>query len=178
MTRHAFQTHGHFHQFAKARVGLERGAQLRGLLERIFERDVELVGNELGEAIHVAVRQIHGAADVLDGGLGGHGAEGDDLGDVRAAVFLGDVFDHFAAAPHAEVDVDVGHRHALGIEKALEEQIVFERIDVGDAQRVADQAAGRRAASRAHGNALGARVADEIPDDQEVTLSSASARSS
>ncbi len=44
----------------------------------------------------------------------------------------------------------------------------MQRVDVGDAQRVADQASGRRAAARADGNILSARVTDEVPDDQEV----------
>ena len=54
---------------------------------------------------------------------------------------------------HAEIDVDVGHADALGIQEALEQQAVLQRIDVGDRHRVADQAAGRRAAARAHRNA-------------------------
>ena len=95
-----------------------------------------------------------------------------------AAIFSGDVLDHFAAAPHAEIDVDVGHRHAFGIQEALEQQIVLQRIDVRDLQRVADQAARRRTASRAHGNSLRPRVANEIPDDQEISRRSASAGSS
>ena len=82
--------------------------------------------------------------------------------------FVGDVLDHFAAAALAEVDVDIGQRHALGVEEALENQIVVERIDVGDAQRPGGEAAGGRAAARSDGNALLARVADEVPDDQEV----------
>ena len=80
----------------------------------------------------------------------------------------GDVLDDLAAAALAEVDVDVGQRHALGVEEALEDQVVLDRIDVGDAQAVGDEAAGRRAAARPDRDALLARVADEIPDDQEV----------
>jgi len=41
-----------------------------------------------------------------------------------------DVIDEFAAPAHAEVDIDIGHRNAFGIEEALEEQVVLERIDV------------------------------------------------
>ncbi len=68
----------------------------------------------------------------------------------------------------AEVDVDIGQRHPLRVQEALEEEVVVERIDVGDAQAVGHQAAGGRAATRPDGNALLARVADEVPDDQEV----------
>ena len=81
---------------------------------------------------------------------------------------LRDVLDDFAAAALAEVDVDVGQRHALGVEEALEDEVVLDRIDVGDPQAVGDEAAGRRSAARPDRNALLARVADEVPDDQEV----------
>ena len=87
--------------------------------------------------------------DVAHDGARLHRAERDDLGDVLAAVLLRHVLDDLAAAPLAEVDVDVGQRHALGIEEALEDEVVFDRIDVGDPQAVRDEAAGRRAAARA-----------------------------
>ena len=48
------------------------------------------------------------------------------------------------ALVHAEVDVDIGHADTLGIEEALEQQAILQRIDVGDLHGAADQAAGRR----------------------------------
>ena len=79
-----------------------------------------------------------------------------------------DVLDHLAAAVHAEVDVDVGHRDALGIEEALEEKVVVERIDVGDAHRVRDQRSRAGAAARTDRDAVVFRVLDEVPDHEEV----------
>ena len=108
------------------------------------------------------------AGDVADDGSRLHRAEGDDLRDVLAAVLARDVLDDLAAAAFAEVDVDVGQRHALGIEEALEDQVVLDRIDVGDPQAIRDEAAGRRSAARSNRDALFARVADEVPGDQEV----------
>ena len=81
-------------------------------------------------------------------------AEGDDLRDLLAAVLFGDVLDHFAAPVRAEIDIDIGHADALGIEEALEQQAVLQRIDIGDLHGVADQAAGGRTAARTDGNAI------------------------
>ena len=61
--------------------------------------------------------------------------------------------DDLAAAALAEVDVDIRQRDALGIQEALEVEIEVQRIDVGDLQRVGDQAAGRRSAARPDRNA-------------------------
>ena len=68
----------------------------------------------------------------------------------------------------AEVDVDIGHGDALGIEEALEEQDVLEGIDVGDLHGIGDEGAGGGAAAGADGDAVVAGVLDEVPDDEEV----------
>ena len=46
---------------------------------------------------------------------------------------VGGVAHHLAAATVVEVDVDIGHRRALGVEEPLEQQAVLDRVDVGDA---------------------------------------------
>ena len=89
-------------------------------------------------------------------------------GDVLAAVLARDVLDDLAAAALAEVDVDIGQRHALGVEEALEDEVVLQRIDVGDPQAVRHEAARGRSTARADRNPLLPRVSDEVPDDQEI----------
>ena len=138
------------------------------LFERLGERHVERGRDRLGDAVGVGVGDVHHARHVAHHGPRLHRAERDDLRDVARAVLAGDVLDDFAAAALAEVDVDVGQRDALGVEEALEDEVVLDRIDVGDPQAVGDEAAGGRAAARADRNALLARVADEVPRDQEV----------
>src|SRR6185436_20900415 len=85
-----------------------------------------------------------------------------------AAVLARDVLDHLAPARFAEVDVDVGRADALLVQEAFEDQLVLDRVDVGYAQAPGDQAAGGRAAAGADRDLPLARVADEVPDDQEV----------
>ncbi len=92
---------------------------------------------------------------VLDRLLGLDRSVGDDLGDPVGPVLLGDVADDVAATALVEVDVDVGHRGALGVEEPLEDQAVLERVEVGDAKRVRDDGAGCRPATRADPDALG-----------------------
>ena len=82
--------------------------------------------------------------------------------------FSRDVVDHLTAPVHAEIDVDIGHRNALGIQKALKQQLVLQGINVGDSQRIGDQRAGGRSAARTYGNVVFPCVADEVPDDQEI----------
>ena len=164
---HALQLAGDVDELVDARVALVHLAEGRGDLERLVERDAELGGDGLGDAVHLAVAVAHDPAHVAHGGAGEHRAEGDDLGHVVLPVLAGHVVDDLVAAVVLEVDVDVRHRHAVGVEEALEGQLVEDGVDRRDAQRVRDDRAGRRAATGG-GDALLAREAREVGDDEEV----------
>ena len=58
-----------------------------------------------------------------------------------------DVADEFVAAVGLDIDIDIGHAATVGVEEALEEQFVLDRIDAGDPQAVRGQAIGGAAAS-------------------------------
>ena len=168
VARHPLEALAHRQDVLDPRILVAHLAQHGVLVDRPLERHVERRRDLLGDPVDVGVGHVEHAADVAHHRLGLHRPEGDDLRDVLAAVLAGDVLDHLGAPPFAEVDVDIGQRHALGVEEALEQQVVVDRIDVGDAQAVGDQAAGRRAAAGADRDAVLAGVADEVPDDQEV----------
>ena len=94
----------------------------------------------------------------------------DDLRHAIASIPFGDIRDHAIAAFDAEVDIEVRHRHALGIQEAFEQQLVGDRIEPGDTERISDQRAGARAAARADRNGVALRPIDEIRDDQEIAF--------
>ena len=139
VARHALQALGHFENFFDFGIGAGQRIELRLHLARLLQLDVERHGgDQLGDAVDFAEAHVEHAAHVFDGGARAHGAEGDDLGHLLAPVFFGDVLNHFAAPAGAEIDIDIGHGDALGIQEALEQQPVGERIDVGDLHGVAD----------------------------------------
>ena len=80
---------------------------------------------------------------------------------------LPDVGDDLLAAFLAEVDVDVRRLAAVGIEEALEQQVVLQRIDVAELEDVADQGAAGRAAGAGRDAVLQGE-AHEVPDDEEI----------
>ena len=127
-----------------------------------------ILRHELAELVDLAVGHFQHAADVAQHAARLQGAEGDDLRHLVAAVALLHVADHLVAPVLAEVDVEVRHRHALGIEEALEQQVEAKRIEVGDGQRIGDERARPRAAARPDRNALILRPLDEVGDDEEV----------
>ena len=116
-------------------------------------------------------RPAEHAADVLDRRLGRQRAERADLGDVLLAVLLLDVADDLAAAVLAEVDVDIGRFLAVQIEEPLEQQVVLDRADVAQIERVADERPDAAAAGRGRHSVL-AGVADEVPARSESSWES------
>src|SRR4051812_19250387 len=138
------------------------------ILQGFFKRDVQRGGNHFAYAVHFAVRHLESATHVFDSRFGGHRAEGDDLRNLLAPVLSRDVIDDFAAAVHAEVDVDIGKRNALGIQEAFKQKFVLQRINIGNLHRVCDQRAGSRTAAGTDGDAVLARVADKVPYDKEI----------
>jgi len=99
----------------------------------------------------MAVTHAQHTADVAQRRLAGQGAEGGDLAHGVAAVLGLDVVDDAVAVGLAEVDVEVGHRHAFRVQETFEQQAVAQRVEVGDEQRVGHQRAGTGAAPRAPG---------------------------
>ena len=67
-------------------------------------------------------------------------------------VFLPHIFDGFGAAFVTEVDVEVRHRNAVGVQESLEEQVVLEGVDVRDADGVGDDTRSAAAAPGADGD--------------------------
>ena len=79
------------------------------------------------------------------------------------------VFEHFPTPILAEIHIDIGRRDSFWIQKALEDQSVFQRIDIGNSENVSGQGAGSRTAPGAHRNSALFREVNEVPDNQEVT---------
>ena len=149
-------------------IGVDRLAQLAARLQALVERLAGTFRDQLRDLVDDAVGNLEHAARVAHGCARGHRREGDDLRDAVVAVLLAHVVDDALAAFDGEVDVDVGHRLAARVEEPLEHQVVADRVDVGDRERVGDERAGGRAAARADGDAVRLREVDEVPDDQEV----------
>ena len=157
-------------------VRLDARAQVRRLRDRILELDPQRFGHQLRDPVDVAEGHAEHAPDVADHRLRLERPEGRDLRHAHLigrrtggpVVLLGDVADHLVSPAHAEVDVDVRHRDPLGVEEALEDDVVLDRVDAGDAEPVGHEAARGGAAAGAHRNSAAPRVVDEVRDDQEV----------
>ena len=161
-------------------VGVDEPANFGGLLVPVVlgvgdagQRDVlghdrrrQRLGDPVGD--REAGLAVVDAGRILQCGLGFDGAERDDLRDAVLPPLVGGVAHHLTATAVVEVDVDIGHRRALRVEEPLEQQPVRDGVDIGDAQRVGHQGAGRRAAAGPHPDVDRACVVDQVGHDEEV----------
>ena len=127
-----------------------------------------ILRHQLGQLVHLPVRHLQHAPDVTEYSPRLQCAEGDDLCHLVTAIALLHVIDHFATAFLTEVDVEVRHRHALWIEKALEQQAKADRIEIGYGQCIGHQRARARAAAGSDRNALRLGPLDKVRDDQKI----------
>ena len=125
------------------------------------------VRHQPGHPVHIAVGHAQRPPHIPDGRPCSQRAEGDYLGHVVLAVFLGDIGDDLIAAVVLEIEVDVRHLLALHVEEALEDQLVLQGIDVGDVKRIEYEARGG-APSHAEEDTALLGEGYQVPDDQEV----------
>ena len=84
------------------------------------------------------------------------------------AVFLDNVFDDLLSALVAEINVEVRHTDALGIQKALKQQVVAQGVDARDADAVCGKAAHAGTPARTDRNSHTFRLPDKIVHDEVV----------
>ena len=133
---------------------------LEARLADALGRDLAAVppGEHAGEPVDLREVEAQRLADVAHRALRPVGDERRGERRAVAAVFRVDVLDHLLAPLVLEVDVDVGRLVALLRDEALEQHAHPRRIDLGDAERVADRRVGRRAAALAEDAPASART--------------------
>ncbi len=168
MAGEALQALGHVDQFPHPLVGLNQALEVGILFERLVERHFQFERHHLGDLVHLGVGHFHAPPGVANHPARQHGAERNDLRNVVAPVFLGDVLDDLASTVHAEIDVDIGQRDPLRIEESFEEQPVLKWIEIRNAHAIRHQAACGGTPAGPHRDFVLASVANEIPHDEKV----------
>ena len=104
---------------------------------------------QFGHLLDLSQRQIERLADLAHRGAEPVGGEGADQPHVLVAVALVDPPDQLLADLAREVEVDVGYRCEALVQEPAQEQAVGDRVDVRQAEQVADDGRHRRAAPTA-----------------------------
>ena len=98
-----------------------------------FER---LVRNHLGQSVRLLDRHAADARNVLDRRLCGHRTICDNVRDLLLAVLLFDILEHPVASIIVKVNIHIRHVDTVRVEESLEEEVVLDRVDIGDLEAV------------------------------------------
>ena len=166
---HSLQAHGcvdeRFHPLVAVVHFLELVGNLHGLRQRQVQRHG---GYQLGHHIRLRVGEVQRPANVPDGAPGGHGTEGDNLGNMIRTVFLHDVFHDLTPTFRAEIRIEIRHTHPFRVEEPLENEVILHGVDFRDVHTICHNGSRAGAAPRTHGNAVDLGIVNEVPDDEIV----------
>ena len=165
---HPLQLAGGVQQRMDPRVAFIQVSQVLGNRQRFVQGDFQLSGHHFGHSVHLGVAHVQRPAHVPQGGLGRHSAKGNDLSHPVRAVFFHHIINDLLPPDAAEIHVDIRHGNPLRVEKPLEIQVVFHRVDIRDSQAIGNHAAGCAAPARPHRNIPGAGEADKIRHNEKI----------
>ena len=168
MSGQSLQSLTHIDQVVDLFVLLIELAEFRIHLQCSAQCNVQFVRHHFGNRIHERIGQVHDTAHIADDTFRRQSTEGDDLYHLVIAVFSAHIIDDLLSPFKAEIHVNIRHRDTFRIQESFKQQIVMNRIDVGDLQAICHDTSRRGASSRPHGDPVLLRIIDEIPHDQEV----------
>ena len=123
------------------------------------------IGDELREMIGLGVRDLHDAGDVANGHLPHHLTESDDVADATLTIFISTIFDNFVATSILDIGINIRHRDTVGVQEALKEQIVFQRVELGNPEGISENRTGSRTTTRAVDDTLTFAPVNKVLDD-------------
>ena len=168
MSRHTLECFGNIDEMLHFLIVLIHLPERFGNGESFIKRHVQCHGDLLSHSIGFGVTHGKHSAYIPYGTACRQSTECDDLSNMVAAVETVHIVDNLSPAVYTEIDVDIRHGDAFGIEKAFKEQAVLYRIDICDVQTVGNHTAGCAAAPGTDGYAVVFRISNEVGDNKEI----------
>ena len=170
MARQSFKSFAHIYQILHLFILFVHRPKFRIHLKRARDADWRVVfaRYHLGNPVHIIIRKIQCTPDIAYHPFCRHRTKGHDLHHLIMPIFLTDVINDLLPALIAEININIGHGHTLGIQKTLKQQAVADRVNIRDMQAVRYNAPCCRAAPGSNWNIMLPRPVDKIPDNQEI----------
>ena len=168
MAGQTLQTLREVDQLPDFRIRLVGCPQFLAYGKRSVQRHTKLIGDHLRDRVTAGIGKVQDPSHIPNHPLRLQRSEGNDLYDPVLSVLPDHIVDDLLPTLKGEVHVDIRHGHALRVQEALKDQLIPHGVDVGNAQTVGHDGSRRRTSARPHADAVGFRVIDVVPDDQEI----------
>src|SRR5262245_3692505 len=119
------------------------------------------------DGVYVRFGQTEYLSQFTDHGGMLEGAVGGEQSRVFATVAFENIVGHVVALVPGKINVEIGRRGTLRVDKALEIKVEFEGLHVGDIQAVGHDGVGAAAASNVV-IAGGFGISNNVPGDEEI----------
>ena len=162
------KTLAHIDQFLHLGITLIQSPQLRIHLQCLINGDIQLLRDHLGKTVYIIIRKIHHSSHITDHTLCRQCTEGYDLDHLFLAIFAADIVNNLLSSFEAEININIGHGHTLRVQEAFKQQIILDRVNIRDLQRIGNNTSRRRTTPRSHHDLIGLGIIDKIPHDQEI----------
>ena len=144
------KTLAHIDQGPDLLISLVKLSQFRIDLKGSVNSDVQLIGDHLGKGIHIGIGQIHHPAHIPDYALCRQGTKGNDLNHLLRPIFTAYIVYDLLPSFVTEVNINIGHGNTLRIQETFKQKIISDGIDIGDLQRIGNNASRCRSTARPH----------------------------
>lgn len=148
---------------------LQFGGVLDGIGQIHLRSIRQSVRNRLTKGIRPVEWQFLHTRHILDGVLGGHTAIGDDMGTILVSILIHHPSQHLASTIVIEVGINIRQVDTVRIQETLKQQVIFQRVNLGNAQAISHDRTCRRTTARTyHDTQLLAGSPDKVGHDEEV----------
>ena len=147
--------------------------QLGGVFDGVRQIHLRIIwktiGNGLTQHVYHIQRHSLNTCYVFNGIFSCHRAIGDDVRTVFVPVFIHNPTKHLSSTIIVEVGINIREVHTVGVKETLEQQIVFQWVDLGDTQTISHHRTrcGTTTRTYPHSKFLTGRV-DEVLHYKEV----------
>ena len=143
-------------------------AKLRIHSQCLVNGDIQLLWDHLGNAVYKCIWKIHHTSHITDHATCCQRTKGYDLHHTVGTVFAADILDHRLSALWFKVHVNIRHGYSLRIQETFKEQIIPDRVQLGDPKCIGNQASCGRTSSRTNHDIVVPGIFDKIPYDEKV----------
>ena len=143
-------------------------AKLRIHSQCLVNGDIQLLWNHLGDGVHLGIRHIQNTAYITNDTAGCQCTEGNDLNHAVITIFSSYIINNLLSPFEAKIHIDIRHGYSLRIQETFKEQIIPDRVQLGDPKCIGNQASCGRASSRTDHDIVVPGIFDKIPYNEKV----------
>ena len=166
--RHALHLHCHIDQLFCCRIGFIQFPQVFPVLALHGFRNALSGIDRLCNFVAQPVGNPHCPSGIPNGSPCLHQVESDDFRHPIGTIAGDHILLDTLSALYAEVNVKIRHADTLRIQEAFKQQLVSQRVDLGNAHTVGTQTSRTGTTPRSNGNVVTSGEIDIVPHDQKV----------